>query len=86
MQHGILGNLHWRSLKVVVHGNDDFVPRVEDTRKQSIMLPVVPHQVLLNGRSVVWLPSLTNRIGILRDKVACSARDEILLRCWTNNR
>jgi hypothetical protein len=32
-------------LKVLVHGNDDFVARVEDARKQGTMLPVIPHQV-----------------------------------------
>ena len=40
-----LRNFRRGGLKVVVHGNDDFVPRVEDTRKQGIVLPVIPHQV-----------------------------------------
>ena len=33
-----LWNLRWRRLKVVVHGNDDFVPRVEDACQQGIVL------------------------------------------------
>ena len=40
-----LWNLRWRVLKVVVKGNNDFLPRVEDAREQGVVLPVVPHQI-----------------------------------------